>query len=293
MATPDQLEKSVKDLEKDLRRQAEKVAFLEGRLATPTPERWFKRNSYWFSPTIAVVTLVFGGGIGTSLFSTKVDERIRENLQKPLTDVQELRSSVDKLKVELDTYITVDTLRKIGDLTPKKFQDSLPAIDKAIKDAMQRKVAPPSEVAENLQKNFAVVPKDVPDYWRSVATFITYRSSANGVTLPVCDARVLNTRAISVVDTKTGETKQVYRVAGPNQAHDCLVDLDNLPAPVEKIMDVTFTHCLIKYSGGPIRVAHCTFTNCMFLFVLQTEPPQTAKRLIEAFLATGPNEVKI
>src|ERR1039458_1783187 len=99
MATPDQLEKQIKDVEKEQVRYGQRIATIEGRLGAPAREGWFKRNAVWISPLLALVALALGGGFGLKFFSLSVGEQIDYKLKEPLARLQQLQIDIARIGV--------------------------------------------------------------------------------------------------------------------------------------------------------------------------------------------------
>jgi hypothetical protein len=56
-----------------------------GAIPASTRESWLKRNAHWFAPSIALLTLLVGGGIGKVFLALYVDSRVNSGL-RPVTE---------------------------------------------------------------------------------------------------------------------------------------------------------------------------------------------------------------
>jgi len=103
----DGLQSRIKKLE-----EAPTSAKTEGRVKKLLP---------YLALAVAVVVLLFGNGIASSIFTPKINELIDAKLKQPSADLRQLQLEVKGIAVKLDTFVDLgkDKLSKLSVLTPQ------------------------------------------------------------------------------------------------------------------------------------------------------------------------------
>jgi hypothetical protein len=158
----------------------------------------------------------------------------------------------------------------------------------------------------------AQVHQDLPETWRVIGDFISYRSETAETfeqsALPRCTDMPAKFSGTSKNGTKEGE---VVITHGPFEFHDCKIPLDSPETTLDlslnlSLSDVIFTRCAVFYRGGkivvfPVKVArdtpagivgHASFKDCIFSFSFSRIPTPQGQRLALAVLESPPNDVQ-
>jgi hypothetical protein len=260
-------------------------------------ENWIKRNAY----LVSVLTLLLGGGIGTSLLTlfknTIIDERIHVTLHEPLQKIidngdkmAEIDGKVSNM-IEMLKIVIQNETKNTSTLPLNEFQKHLSAISTILTAAKSEKgsaIIGASE-ADTIRQKLIDSNQGAPEYWKAVAAMINYRSPASNWSLPRCAEQFAH--ALPTLQMAAAE--------------NCQIQLDSSDAALfYAIMhryswSFMFQNCLISYKGGPIPtdlIKKVLFVNCRFDIDVpsNSEPTRFGKTVLSALLsANDVNHVEV
>jgi hypothetical protein len=219
-------------------------------------------------------------------------------IEKQLTSIA---ADVDRLK--LNGQKTIGQIlkdRAAGQLGELRF--NLQVAEKLVERAQAEPVkADPTSVGE-AGKSFVQVASESKDKansdlaWKVVSQIVNYRSflffdrqQYNRIlSFPPCptwNAEKATAQKVGPDGKPTGPVVKIQDFAMNN----CSIDLDE----AKDVVNITCKNCVIKYSGGPLRLKDVRFENCVFLFSIKTEPSPGGKRLAQDLLAANLRDVTI
>jgi hypothetical protein len=265
---------------------------------------------------LTVVSIIGGGQYKYSLdhkndaLNTAVDERIETILKAP-KGVLETLATINQTTTEtsatikaLQPYIQMLVTHQFdaaSKLPTHALADQLPSVKALLTVATDQKIEVQPQIAYDLSKNLLKVNADSESYWPVAAQLISYRSSLQMsashikivTDLPPCksppdmdDSPDASVQFIGPDGKAQSDKMHVTRFS----YHDCSVQLDG-----RKISGWDCTHCLIRYSGGPLSMRDVHFQDCLFIFDFPQKQPPTpdGRRFGQTLLASDLKDVRI
>jgi hypothetical protein len=279
---------------------------IQERLGLPTTIKrpsWLQRNLPTILPILATVIVV---PLSIFVFNLTVDHRIDAKISPVNKSLGELDQKGTAIGARLDTLepfihdLVQLQLRRIAALPQTELQGSLAEVQRFVSAARNQQIMVDSATMDGLSKKLAAVPdKNNPAFWQTAALVISYRSSSLVGSLknwtaqfPPCPGTVdLDASPNASVQGQSPEGKllgpiPIQRVG--NQ--DCYVQLDG-----KSVSRWDCTRCLVKYSGGPLKMRDVNFKDCLFVFDFQAKQPPTpdGQTFSETLLASGLSNISI
>ena len=218
-------------------------------------------------------------------FNDAVDARVSKVLSAPrgVNDtLKEERDTTNKTQAELETLqpfirdVITHQFESTSKLPVNALGERLPAIRNLVALARNQNVKVPTDVIASINQKLISTDKGAKEYWPAAAELISYRSEllhpSNGTSLPNCIPR-----------GTLGTAGDAYR--------NCVIDLDNKRGYA---FAITCTHCLVRYSGGPVKVTGF-FVDCVYMINLtdNPNPDPTGQRLEAELLASDLKNVTV
>jgi hypothetical protein len=311
-------EERIKGLETSAGNARERLAKIEGKLATSSPAP--KTTHPILVPFISAVCLAllwYLGWMGTQV----VDQG------KKLTAIE--------------TKLSVLGLQSQASLPQIDFDKALPEIKSTVAAVRKDRISVPPAVIEELRSKLLASNSAAPDFWPTLSEFISYRSALNyhagaapapqiGVyyfakLLPDCTDSLPKPMTVREV------LSPAQAISNPGIYENCRFVLDS-PKQDQALNAIlrgntpliTFKNCLIEYRGGeislilawdkvpftttipgsgpkdPTRVFPITlsgpaiqFENCLFVFEFQNPPPPNGQRFATTLLAENGTSVSL
>jgi hypothetical protein len=148
---------------------------------------------------------------------------------------------------------------------------------------------PASDLADYKNAVLAVHPSSAVEYWTTVAAIINYQSMLNQMSGEAPDPKEVSRPCLGVTngggDISFGNTFRGGLIS------NCIVDLDR-----ESFSDVTFKNSVIRYNGGPTKLANVTFVNCTFILNIKAQDistPESRNLLLALLNSPDQKEVRI
>lgn len=213
---------------------------------------------------------------------------------------------------------TRQTIISHAALPQGEFKTTLPELTKELGRAERQHVIVSPATVNDLQEKLKETDKTAAGFWPAAATFISYRSMLASPTIPqnlpdCVDAEPSISKILAATPDQFLMSTREYS--------NCKLTLDS-QRDTERINSLikttapflTFTHCLIVYRGGPVKLIlglenvpytlksgssephvvpfsgpTLVFQNCKFDFSLSTSPPDEGQR-ITAYLLENTTE---
>lgn len=122
------------------RRNFKRLRALESSATTgPVPasrgESWFKRNAYWFAPSVALLALLVGGGIGRVFLDLYVDSRVNSGLRPVTQTLTQLQVDLGEIKGELKRIAALRVIEDAAGASPERLATNLQNLQKVLIEA--------------------------------------------------------------------------------------------------------------------------------------------------------------
>jgi hypothetical protein len=197
----------------------------------------------------------------------------------------EQRLKIVESEIEkIDDELTTENIANQAALPIPNLRASLPELHASLATARQKNLKVPDSVLGELSNKLASIETNEPTFWPVAASLISYRSFVLVGTpqgweaFPPCPGMAdLDASPGATVQANTPEGKPtgpkvpIQRIG--NQ--DCTIQLDG-----KRGSRWDCTHCVVKYSGGPVSLHDVHFTDCLFIFDLpQNRAPAPSGQL--------------
>ena len=199
----------------------------------------------------------------------------------------------------IEKRMTAIDLRSQAALPQPAFDKALPELRVSIASAKNNDLKLDSPTFDALGQKLIDSSRNAPEFWPTVSEFISYHSSSlvGGIrnwsaSIPLCPGTVdLDSSPDAsaqgrLPDGTLGPKVPIQRIGNQN----CYVELDG-----KSISRWDCTQCVVKYSGGPLKMRDVHLKDCLFIFDFRgkQEPAQEGQRLSETLLASDTGEVSI
>jgi hypothetical protein len=236
-------------------------------------------------------------------------------------------SSIGKNVGVLQSSLTQQTLTSYAALPPNDFKEILSGLSSSIAIARSKNIKVPSKVVDDLSAQLNIAGADASGFWPTAAELISYRSFNNVSWYAANNLKrcVESPPSITKIREVISPTKMIVN---PAVYENCELMLDSPEENrilnsylVGRSPQITFKHCIIVYSGGPISIilafkdfkAHyrvdgpspaegevsitndhtLEFHDCLFDFSFRDTPSAQGKELAQILLTTPASDVKL
>jgi len=224
-----------------------------------------------------------------------VDDEIKNKVTPTLNDVdhgvRDVQTRLNTLQPLIEDLIRHE-MDKAAALTKNDLEKSLPLVHDVISVARSQNLPIDPAVIRTLGAKLSDVNTGTPGYWPVTSELISYRSALiSGLQgweyFRPCGLNDAN-RMIAHWIGKNGEPVSA-KILSKSDA-DCFEELDG-----KRISHWTCTHCVVKYSGGPVSFDDVKFENCLFVFSLPADkaPSDNGQQLNKLLLASDLKSVSI
>lgn len=307
MATSNQVEQRIKELDKEQRSQGQKLANLEGRISIPKPEGWLKKRSYWISPLVSLIGIAVGTGFMLRFFTLTVDERISSKLEGPMKEFHQVQVDVGKLNGKLETLVELEKARiqRLSELRPEDLKARLPEVADALSAASALGAFTSEDVKNSLKRNLSLIRDRDSNFWPAAAAMVSYRSGDALPKLPPC--RLSDQPPAKLAEDMSAEATSFKFALIPFE--NCEVVLDSPEAQdrylkVLGLFDIEFRHCRVIYRGGPLffparvvpgrKTLSLIFEDCVFEMSTRATPPKDGQEVVSRLLvAENPKSARV
>jgi hypothetical protein len=221
-----------------------------GAIPVSTRESWFKRNAYWFASSIALLTLLVGGGIGKVFLDLYVDSRVNSGLWPVTQTLTQLQVDLGEIKGELKRIAALRVIEDAAGASPEQLATNLQNLQKVLIEAKRSEQPLPDRPISEIQAKLLKVDASSSGYWPFVFDLISYRSIIiTGLRSPpkATASEMSNVIMRGFNNGVTGGYVKVSgNIVGVRFANSWVeFDADN-PAILK---DVHFDHCVLVFVG--------------------------------------------
>lgn len=239
--------------------------------------------------------------------------------------VLDVRTTAKQISANIELRHNLDELAA---LPQNAFKDSLPDLSLSIAKARHENVKVSPRTIEDLQGKLSAS-ADAPNFWPAASSFISYRSFSNALwtapaKLPRCTDSEPAPSTVSILSP-------TQATINPGVYENCRFTMDSPEEDArvneiiqERMAVVIFRHCVIVYRGGAINLVFAfdkynvpwsvepkngipggagtvnisvrdavRFQDCLFDFVLHSEPPKVGQELTKRLLVNPSNEITL